>query len=113
MIGEIIGTAVTIIVGVLCIAIGISNIGGNISWVHSYHRKRVSEENRMAFGQMVGTGMIVIGIGIIFAGALLAVALLVESKICEIIALVAMFASIIVGTVIAFRAMIKYNGGIF
>ena len=31
MIGEIIGTAVTIIVGVLCIAIGISNIGGNIS----------------------------------------------------------------------------------
>lgn len=113
MIGEIIGTAVTIIVGILCIAIGISNIGGNISWVHSYHRKRVSEENRMAFGKMVGTGMIVIGIGIIFAGAMLAVALLAESKICEIIALVAMLSSIVVGTVIAFRAMIKYNGGIF
>jgi len=113
VIGEIIGTAVTIIVGVLCIVIGISNIGGNISWVHSYHRKRVSEENRMAFGKMVGTGMIVIGIGIIFAGVLLAVALLAESKICEIIALVAMLSSIVVGTAIAFRAMMKYNGGIF
>ena len=40
---------VTALVGVVCIVLGISNMKGNISSLHSYHRNRVSEEDRIPF----------------------------------------------------------------
>ena len=40
------GNIVTFLVGVICIVLGISNMKGNISSLHSYHRNRVSEEDR-------------------------------------------------------------------
>ena len=45
---------VSALVGVVCIVLGISNMKGNISSLHSYHRSRVSEEDRIPFGRMVG-----------------------------------------------------------
>ena len=44
----------TLIVGVVCIVLGISNMRGNISSLHSYHRHRVTAEDRIPFGKMVG-----------------------------------------------------------
>jgi hypothetical protein len=43
------GNIVTFLVGVVCIVLGISNMRGNISSLHSYHRSRVSEEDRSPF----------------------------------------------------------------
>ena len=59
------GNIVPFLVGVVCIILGISNMRGNISSLHSYHRHRVSEEDRIPFGKQVGLGIIIVGISII------------------------------------------------
>ena len=104
---------VTLIVGVVCIALGISNMRGNISSLHSYHRHRVSEEDKIPFGKKVGLGIIIIGIGIIVFSGLSAVTFYTENDVFVLVGTAIMIVSIVVGLVISFRAMIKYNKGIF
>ena len=100
-------------IGVLCIALGIVNMLGNISTIHSYHRKRVSEADRPAFGKLVGLGTVIIGGGVCVFGAISAITFNSESPIFTIIASTVLILSIIVGSIISFYAMKKYNGGIF
>ncbi|MBR6687764.1 MAG: hypothetical protein IKL77_03325 [Clostridia bacterium] len=107
------GNIVAFLVGVVCIVLGISNMRGNISTLHSYHRHRVSEEDRIPFGKQVGLGTIIIGIGIIIFSVLSAVNLYTENNIFTIIGTVVLIVGIIVGLIISFKAMIKYNKGIF
>ena len=107
------GNIVNFLVGVICIVLGISNMKGNISSLHSYHRNRVSEEDRIPFGKQVGLGIIIIGIGIIVFGVLSAVTLYTENNIFTLIGTAVLIVGIIVGLVISFKAMIKYNKGIF
>lgn len=104
---------VTLIVGLACIVIGILNTRGNISMLHSYHRKRVTEENRIPFGRQVGAGMIVIGATITVGGILMAIAERIQSTTLTVASTVIMAVGLIVGSVLAFSAMKKYNGGIF
>ena len=107
------GNIVTFLVGVICIVLGISNMKGNISSLHSYHRNRVSEEDRIPFGKQVGVGTIIIGIGIIVFSGLSVVTLYTENDIFILLGTVLLMSAIIIGLVISFRAMIKYNKGIF
>ena len=107
------GNIVTFLVGVICIVLGISNMKGNISSLHSYHRNRVSEEDRIPFGKQVGLGTIIIGIGIIVFSGLSVVTLYTENDIFILLGTVLLISAIIIGLVISFRAMIKYNKGIF
>ena len=107
------GNIVTFLVGVICIVLGISNMKGNISSLRSYHRNRVSEEDRLPFGRRVGLGIIIIGIGIIVFSVLSAVTLYTENDIFISLGTVLLIGAIIIGLVISFRAMIKYNKGIF
>ena len=107
------GNIVTFLVGVICIVLGISNMKGNISSLHSHHRNRVSEEDRIPFGKQVGVGTIIIGIGIIVFSVLSAVTLYTENDIFILLGTVLLIGAIIIGLVISFRAMIKYNKGIF
>ena len=107
------GNIVTFLVGVVCIALGISNMRGNISSLHSYHRNRVSEEDRIPFGKQVGLGTIIVGIGIIIFGVLSSVTLYTENDIFVLVGTVILIVGIILGLVISFRAMIKYNKGVF
>ena len=107
------GTIVAFLVGVVCIVLGISNMRGNISSLHSYHRSRVSEEDRIPFGKQVGLGTIIVGIGIILFGVLSSVTLYTENDIFILIGTAVLIIGIILGLVISFRAMIKYNKGIF
>ena len=104
---------VTLLVGIVCIILGISNMRGNISSLHSYHRNRVSEEDRIPFGKQVGLGTIIVGIGIIIFGILSSVALYIENDIFVLVGTAFLILGIIIGLVISFRAMIKYNKGIF
>ena len=101
------------VVGVVCIVLGISNRKGNISSLHSYHRDRVSEEDRIPFGKQVGLGMIIIGIGIILFSALSALTLYTEQDIFTLLGTAILVGTMIVGLVICFRAMNKYNKGVF
>ena len=104
---------VTFLVGVVCIILGISNMRGNISSLHSYHRSRVSEEDRIPFGKQVGLGTIIVGIGIIVFSVLSSVTLYTENDIFILVGTAVLIIGIILGLVISFRAMIKYNKGIF
>ena len=103
----------TIIVGIVCIIIGITNRKGNISTLHSYHRNRVSEEDRLPFGKMVGLGMMIVGVGLILMGVLNFIAATLQNDIFTFIGMGAMILGLVVGLGISFYAMIKYNKGIF
>ena len=104
---------VTAIVGIICIIIGISNRKGNIETLHSYHRKRVTEEDRIPFGKLVGLGMIIIGISLIINGGLSYAGALLENDILIFTATGILIAGLVAGLWISFYAMIKYNKGIF
>ena len=107
------GNIVPFLVGVVCIILGISNMRGNISSLHSYHRHRVSEEDRIPFGKQVGLGTIIVGIGIIVFSVLSSVTLYTENDIFILVGTAVLIIGIILGLVMSFRAMIKYNKGIF
>ena len=108
-----IGNVVAFLVGVICIVLGISNMKGNISSLHSYHGDRVSEEDRIPFGKQVGWGTVIVGIGILVFSILSTVTLYTENNISILLGTVFLIVAIIVGLVISCYAMIKYNKGIF
>ena len=101
------------LIGVVCIILGICNRMGNISSLHSYHRKRVREEDRLPFGKLVGLGMFVIGGALLVFGVLMLLAVLYEREILSLIGTVELTVGIAVGLGISFYAMFKYNKGIF
>ena len=103
----------TLAVGILLIVFGIINMSGNISSLHSYHRHRVSEENKKPFGRLVGLGTLIIGVAIVIFGALMYAFEQTGAQILSVIAPILLIVSIIAGLGISFYAMKKYNGGIF
>ena len=58
---EMAGSFIAMLVGAVLVGMGIYNIKGNISSLHSYHRSRVKEEDRLPFGRLVGIGNITMG----------------------------------------------------
>jgi hypothetical protein len=107
------GIITPLLVGVLLIVIGIVNMTGNISLLHSYHRARVTEENRKPFGKMVGLGNLLVGVGVIIFGGMMFLAEKLQNETLVFIGMAIMFVFMIVGLAISFKAMKKYNGGIF
>ena len=103
----------TFIVGIICVVLGISNMRGNISSLHSYHRHRVSEEDRIPFGKRVGLGTIIIGVGVMIFSGVSVVTLYTDDQMFILIGTGVMIASLVAGLCISFAAMIKYNKGIF
>lgn len=103
----------TFIVGIACITLGILNTRGHISMIHSYHRKRVSEENKLPFGRLIGSGIITIGGGISVSAVLSAISLLSDTVLLQGIGYGAMVTTLVVGIALIVAAMIKYNKGIF
>lgn len=94
-----------IAIGVFIIIVGVLNIKGNVSLLHSYHRKRVREEDIPAFGKLVGIGTIIVGFTVIAAGIIGAYA----SSITN----VALAVGFVPGIAIIMYALFKYNKGIF
>ena len=56
-----------LILGIFIAIIGIVNIMGNISTIHSYNRRKVREEDVPKYGRAVGTGTLIIGVSLIAA----------------------------------------------
>lgn len=107
-------TFITVLVlGILISVLGIINMTGNVSSLHWYHRQRVTEENRKPFGKLVGLGTLIIGLSMIVFGILFLIFEQTQLEALVIIGVVELIVSIIVGMVISFYAMKKYNGGIF
>jgi uncharacterized membrane-anchored protein len=99
--------------GILLSVIGVINMTGNISTVHGYHRKRVTEENRKAFGKLVGAGTLIIGLAMLVYGILLFAFEQTQNEALSVIGVVILLAGIVAGSALSFYAMKKYNGGIF
>ena len=74
------GYIISFLVGVVCVVLGVSNMRGNISSLHSYHRHRVSEEDRIPFGKKVGLGIIICGCAIMLFSILSAITLYIENQ---------------------------------
>ena len=104
---------ITFLIGIVCIVLGISNMQGNISSLHSSHRHRVSEEDRLPFGKKVGLGTILVGCAILAYRALAAAAVATENQFFVWIGTAIMILGLVIGLGITFYAMIKYNKGIF
>lgn len=107
----------TTIFGIIFIIIGVINSKGNISTLHSYHRKRVTEEDKLPFGKKIGLGMIIIGISMILFGILSLIIYLVKNEsftlIGNIIGSIGLLVGFAIGIIIMIYAIIKYNKGIF
>ena len=51
-----------LILGIFISVIGIVNMTGNISTIHSYNRRKVKEEDVPKYGRAVGTGTLIISV---------------------------------------------------
>ena len=100
-------------IGILISVLGIINMTGNISSIHSYHRQRVTEENRKPFGRLVGLGTLIIGISIIVFGARLFATEKTGREAYALIGTAELLVCMAIGLALSFYAMIKYNKGIF
>ena len=108
--GAVIGP---IILGVFISILGFSNMKGNISSVHWYHRKRITEENRLPFGRMIGLGTVICGVSLVVFGCFSFVAEKTQIDIFTIIGAVLVVVGLVIGLALSLYAMIKYNKGIF
>ena len=104
---------ISAIIGVICIVIGISNRKGNLSALHSYHIKRVSEQDKLPLGKKVGLGMIIVGVSLIAMGSLMVLAKILSQEILVHIGMAVLGVGLFVGLGIALLAIIKYNKGLF
>ncbi|MBQ1281749.1 MAG: hypothetical protein IIY16_05855 [Oscillospiraceae bacterium] len=102
-----------ILVGIFVILLGISNMKGNISSVHHYHRKRVKEIDRIPFGKKIGLGSIIIGVSLILSGAFSYAANAMQNGLLMRAGNIVMIIGFTVGIIISLQAINKYNGGLF
>ena len=100
------GFIIQILIGLFLIVAGIFNMKGNISLLHSYHRKRIKEEDIKPFGKKVGIGSIIIGLTIIVAGIF---TIFNYANISNVILII----GFVIGFIIIVYALFKYNKGIF
>lgn len=59
---------VLVMIGAALCCIGIVNLHGDISTVHSYHRWAVSKENQARYSKLMGTGTLIAGLFVAAAG---------------------------------------------
>ena len=109
MVGAITGAATSIIVGIICLVIGILNTKGNITMLHSYHTNNITEENKVPFGKTIGIGMIVIAISLFINGILYIPAELTQNTVFTMVANIVLAAGLGIGLVICLYAIKKYN----
>ena len=94
-----------LILGVFISVMGIVNIKGNISTIHSYNRRKVKEEDIPKYGKAVGTGTLIIGISLVLG-------FIVSFWSEEIMGFI-ILPAVIVGLGFMLYGHIKYNKGIF
>lgn len=106
-------TLATVAIGGLVTALGIMNMKGNISTLHSYHRKRVSEEDRIPFGREVGAGTILAGCSVMLKAGLQFAAERAEVPVLDKVGTGILVVGLAGGIAVITHAMMKYNKGIF
>ena len=104
---------ITLILSIVFAIIGILNLNGNISMLHSYHRKRVAPEDVKPLGKRVGAGMLICGGASFFYGLFSLIHEFAKHPVFLGIGAAILFVGIAVGLFIQLKAIIKYNKGLF
>ena len=94
-----------LVLGICISVLGIVNIRGNISTIHSYNRRKVKEEDVPKYGKAVGTGTLIMGISLVLAY----IAAFWNESMMPYIG----FPAVIIGLAFILYGQIKYNHGIF
>ena len=94
-----------LILGLFISVLGIVNITGNISTIHSYNRRKVKEDDVPKYGKAVGTGTLIIGISFVLG--------FIATFWSEVIMGIIILPAVIVGLAFILYGQIKYNHGIF
>ncbi|MCH5353932.1 MAG: hypothetical protein J1E06_10785 [Acutalibacter sp.] len=97
---------IMILLGAVIVILGISNIRGNISSIHWYNRRKVSENDIPKYGKCMGIGSVIVGFSLVIPAVL---ELAFQSDLFDYIVLI----GCIIGVVIMVYGQIKYNKGIF
>ncbi len=98
---------ITAAVGVLLIVMSyFIGIRKSVRLVHSYHYKRVSQNDIPSFCKGVGSGNLIVGIGLVIFP-------IMNFFIGEVIGLCVTGIMIVIGIIIAISTIIKYNNGLF
>ena len=103
----------SIIIGAVFVVLGIVNYRGNVSMLHSYHKKRVSEEDMPAFARLVGIGTVIVGASLILMGGFSLASSLLQSIPLLIVGNILLGVGLVTGLGLTFYALKKYNKGIF
>ena len=103
----------SIIIGVVFVVIGVLNRKGNISMLHSYHRKRVTEEDKIPMGKMIGNGMFVIAGTLFLYAGLSFLSALTQNNVLFAVANVVLIVGMVAGSGFMLFAINKYNKGLF
>lgn len=94
-----------LILGLFISVLGIVNISGNISTIHSYNRRKVKEEDIPKYGKAVGTGTLIIGVSFVLG--------FIVAFWSEVIMGYIILSAVIIGLGFILYGQIKYNKGIF
>ena len=94
-----------LVLGIFLSVLGIVNMKGNISTIHSYNRRKVKEEDVPKYGRAVGTGTLIIGAAFI-------ISYLVTFWNAAVIDYI-MLPGLGIGLALILYAQLKYNHGIF
>ena len=94
-----------LVLGVFISVLGIVNIKGNISTIHSYNRRKVREEDIPKYGKAVGAGTLIMGISLVLG--------FVVSFWSEEVMGFIILPALIVGLAFILYGQFKYNKGIF
>lgn len=94
-----------LILGLFISVLGIVNISGNISTIHSYNRRKVKEVDIPKYGKAVGTGTLIIGVSFVLG--------FIVAFWSEVIMGYIILSAVIIGLGFILYGQIKYNKGIF
>ncbi len=97
---------ILLVLGLFIAVTGIINMTGNISMVHSYNRRKVTEEDAPKYGKAVGLGTLMIGVSLVIAFVLTVLNL-------KIIIPFVIIPAIVIGLAFILYAQFKYNKGLF
>ncbi len=97
---------ILLVLGLFIAVTGIINMTGNISTIHSYNRRKVTEEDASKYGKAIGLGTLIIGVSLVIAFVLTVLNL-------EITIPFVIIPAIVIGLAFILYAQFKYNKGIF
>lgn len=95
-----------LVLGIIMIIMGVINWKGNLSTIHWYNRRKVSETDAPKYGKAMGLGTLIMGSSMFMTAIL---QMIFDLEFIFYISLV----GIIVGLIIMLYAQFKYNKGIF